>query len=174
MVAKAANYKEKWRDLTSLRCLLVWRESGVFTSRYLLHTQVNNYFLLFMFCGFCLFELLCFVFLICLFIFVYLGFVCLFDVFPSGETHEQHRYKCSNKTKRASAPEIEHLWRNQPDTQRTYCRAADPGGENCCVWNLADYRRLCCLVGWKGILSLKSFNSSSQPCSRPCQPINVG
>lgn len=39
MVAKAANYKEKWRDLTSLRCLLVWCESGVFTSRYLLHTS---------------------------------------------------------------------------------------------------------------------------------------
>lgn len=130
--------------------------------------------------SFCLyfvgFELLCFVFLIPFFIFVSLFiylFVCLM-FFPSGEAHEQHRYKCSYKTKRASAPEIEHLWRNQPDTPRTSCRASVSGGENCWVWNLADYRRLCCLVGWKGILSLKSFNSFSQPCSRPCQPINVG
>lgn len=36
------------------------------------------------------------------------------------------------------------------------------------VWSLADYRRLCWPLGWKGILSLKSFSSFSQPCSRLC------
>lgn len=166
-VANPAKPKEKWRDLTSLRCLLVWFKSGIFTSSYLLHRSEQLF--PFVYVLWVLFELMCFVFLISLFL-----FICLFILLPSGETHEQHRYKCSNKTKRAFAPEVEHLWRNQQNPQRTSCGASVPGGENCCVWNLADDRRLCCLVCWKGILSLKSFSSFPQPCSRPCQPINVG